>query len=493
MAAADSLYGRQRDSGIPQTPLVVDMDGALLRTDTLFEGLVSGLARRPLATLAAMTQLARGRARLKSALNAVGEIDVESLPIREDLIDYLKAEHAKGRPIHLVTAADQLIADRVSARIGLFDSAQGSDGRVNLKGARKLAVLKTRFPDGFTYAGDSVADLSVWAGAAGVVLVGVNPRVAARARSLGKPVEAAFLDSDRSFSSDIKAWGKLLRLHQWAKNLLLFAPLFLAHLSLSPRAWAVTISAFFVVGLVASGTYILNDLADLSADRRHATKRDRPLASGRVPIQTAIVLAPLLILAGLTSAIAIGAGFAAVLAGYLATTLSYSLLFKRTPMLDVFLLGGLYTLRIVMGTIALGVAFSPWLLTFSFFFFFSLSVAKRQVEIVKAPGIEGSIRGRGYRKSDAPLILAFGVASTVASLLILVLYLMEEAFPSGTYPSPQWLWAAPLLTGLWTLRIWLLAHRGELDDDPVIFAVRDRVSIGLAVVLGAAFLASLFD
>lgn len=462
-------------------PLVVDMDGTLLRTDVLYEGMAAAFAKRPLAALAALPLLLRGRAPFKRRIAEIAPLDVDGLPAREDFVAWLETEKARGREVHLVSAGEERIVAAVAARFGVFDTAQGSDGARNLKGSRKAEELRRRFPGGYVYAGDSRADLAVWRTAAGAVLTGASSAVAAQAARLTM-IEKRFDNPP----AGVRAWRKALRLQQWAKNLLLFAPLFLAGMFDDAHAIVMTLIAFVLVGLTASGTYVLNDLADLQADRRHRSKRARPFASGVLGVEKGMIAAPLFIGGGLAAAFALNVNFGAILLIYLITTLSYSFRLKTVPFLDVSVLAGLYTLRLIMGAVVIGAPVSAWLLTFSAAFFLSLSLAKRHVEVAHATG-SGKVMGRGYRVEDAPLTLAFGVASGLASIQILVTYLIEEAFPSGVYVAPGFLWAAPVLIALWVMRIWLLAHRGELDDDPVAFAVRDKISYALGAGLAVAF------
>ena len=466
-------------------PLVVDMDNTLLLSDTLLEMLLRRASRHPLQTLWAFGSLVKGRAAFKAALAAGERFDVGDLPARMDLFEYLLQQRARGRAIYLVSAADQSIVDDVAARFGLFDGAFGSRGEKNLKGGAKLEFLQGKFPGGFAYAGDAAADLKVWQGAQAILIVGASSAVASRAKKLGKPIEAEF----EATRPDFRTWRKTLRLHQWAKNILVFVPLLLGVHSRSAPHIAVCAAGFVLVGLAASATYIINDLADLSSDRRHRSKRNRPLASGAMPLNYALVAAPLMLAVALAGALALSTSFAAALCVYLVVTLAYSFRLKRTPLLDVAVLSGLYTLRLVMGTFLAVSAFSPWLLTFSAFFFFAMSLAKRHVEVttaIDAPP-DQNLPGRGYRPSDAPLTLTLGVAASVASVLVIVEYMMADAFPSNVYDFPLALWAAPVLLSLWVCRIWLLAHRGELEDDPVAFAVKDRISLGLGALLGLTF------
>ena len=466
-------------------PLVVDLDFTLLRTDTLWEQFVALVFRNPLAAVVSLASLAGGRARFKAKLARFGGLDPATLPYRQDLVDYIRAQKAGGRSVHLATAADRGLADAVAAHLGLFDTVDASDGAQNLKGQGKAARLAERFPSGFVYAGDHAADLKVWAGAEAVVLAGARPAVARRARALGKPVEAEFPPS----LATAKVWRRALRLHQWAKNVLVFIPVLLAHRYRDVHADLLTLAAFFALSLAASATYLINDMADLASDRAHPIKRERPLASGDLAITQGLAAAILLLAAAFGLAFAAAPILVLGVLGYVILTLAYTFRLKRVALIDVTTLGLLYSARLVIGTLVTGVELSVWLLTFSMFFFFSLSLAKRHAEIyamaAKTPAM--AIRGRGYRADDGPVVLALGVGSSVASVLIVVLYLTEEAFPSGVYHHPAWLWAAPFLLMLWVGRVWLLAGRGELDQDPVAFALRDRFSWALAAPLVLAF------
>lgn len=475
--------------GPPSRPLAVDLDGTLLATDTLYETIALNLFRRPLATVAACAAVVRGKAALKRSVAALELPEPETLPLNADFVEYLKGERAAGRDIHLVTAADQRIAEHVAARIGLFDSVTGTSSEENLKGPAKAELLAARFPEGFAYAGDHAADLAVWRKADGAVLVGTSARTRRAAEDEGVAVEAEF---PRARAGTFRLWRKALRLHQWSKNVLILAPLFLAHLYTDVSAVLAALAAFLLMGLVASGTYLVNDLSDLAADRAHRTKRHRPFAAGTLPVRDGLAAAPLLIGTGLLGGLVLSPAFGALLLVYLVTTLAYSFGLKRVPMADVFILGSLYCLRLVMGVAVIGVALSPWLAAFGFCFFFAMSLAKRHVDLVKAKDLppDVAIPGRGYRPADWPVTLAMGAAATFASIIVVVLYIVEEAFATVGYGAPEFLWAAPALILLWTQRIWLLAHRGELDDDPVSFAIRDRVSLLLGAVLGVFFVAA---
>jgi 4-hydroxybenzoate polyprenyltransferase/phosphoserine phosphatase len=467
-------------------PLVVDLDYTLLLTDTLWETFAVAVFKRPLSTAPGFFQLRKGRAAFKHALSADGILDVHSLPSNESFVEYLRKERSAGRELHLVSAANQNVVNAVADRFGFFESATGSDGVRNLKGQVKAAYLRERFPHGFAYAGDSHVDLAVWKEASAAVLVGATAVVSRKAEKYTK-IEARF---DR-MSASAKDWRKLFRLHQWSKNALIFIALFLGHAYNDLSAWLSVIGGFLFFSIAASGTYVLNDLTDLSSDRRHGTKRQRPMASGRIPIRSGIMAAVGMLGVGLSGMLALDLTAFLLTAAYLAITLSYSFRFKAAAMLDVLILASLYTIRIILGAELANVALSDWLLVFSMFFFLSLSMAKRYVEVAKA-GSEIKIRGRGYSGADAVLLLNFGIATCSCAVFTVCMYLLEAAFPSNAYSTPQLLWIAVLSIALWSMRIWLLAFRGDLDDDPVAFAVKDRKSLllgGIAAIgVGGAIL-----
>jgi 4-hydroxybenzoate polyprenyltransferase/phosphoserine phosphatase len=464
--------------------LAVDLDGTLLKSDSLHEGLVRAFFRNPLKVLGALVSLAGGRAKFKAQLAEHSSAAVAHAPENPELLAWLEGEAAKGRRLHLVSAADHAVVAAVAVRFPIFDRVIGTSGGHNLKGAAKRDRLVAEFPEGFSYAGDSTADLHVFALAQTIVLAGAAPSLAKRARALGRPVEAEFPHPRRS----AKVWAKAMRLHQWSKNLLMFVPLLLSGTLFAADSFGRTVVGFVLMGLAASGSYILNDLADLESDRRHWSKSARPFASGAISPLAGLAAAIALIGGGLIGAWLLSPLFCAVLATYLAITLSYSFYLKRVALLDVGLLAALYGMRLAMGAVLAMVVLSQWLMVFAFFFFLSLSMAKRHVEIVRAAEVTtGRIAGRGYDTRDAGLILAFGLSSAMTSLLVLILFLVFEAFTQA-YAHPNWLWAAPGLIFLWLCRIWLLASRSELEDDPVSFAVKDPVSLALGAVLGVCVL-----
>jgi 4-hydroxybenzoate polyprenyltransferase/phosphoglycolate phosphatase-like HAD superfamily hydrolase len=476
------------EQSVPSTrmPIVVDLDGTLIRTDSLFEAVIQAIRHDLAALLALPIWLWCGRAAFKQRVAAGPEFDWEHVPRNEDFVAWLRQRSDDGHRIVLATAAARRTAEQIAARFPFIDEIIATDGSTNLKGRAKAEALRARFPEGFIYAGDSAADLEVWRVARDAVVVDAPAAVERKVRAFQAPL-AVFPHPPMTLST----YRRALRLHQWAKNLLIFVPLVLGGKLLDADAWLHGLVAFAALGLVASSTYVINDLWDLADDRRHWWKRGRPLATGELSIRRALLLAAVGLVGGFALIAAAGFAAAVILAVYLALALGYTLWLKREPVLDVLVLAGLFTVRLGLGVAATQVKFSYWLLVFSMFIFLSLSLAKRSTEIgrmldhghVQAPG-------RGYRASDAPVILALGVAAMLGAVLIMVIYLINDAFPAGFYRQPVFLWAFPVVLFLWLGRIWLLCHRGELHDDPVAFALKDPVSLVYGAIMAVAFVAA---
>ena len=471
--------------GALRPPLVVDLDGTLIQSDLLYETFAAAFFRNPVLTLMVVARaLFSGRAKLKQALCRLAPIELETLPWRVELVAYLRAQKAQGRALHLATAADERIAQAVAAHLGLFERVYASDGARNLKGRVKAEVLAAEFPLGFSYAGDCRADLAVWRVAASAVVVA--PRRLAEAAAGVTSLEHHIEDEP----AGPKAWLVAARPHHWTKNLLVLVPTALGWPEATATGVGRTLAALALLCLVSSLTYIVNDVADVRSDRRHASKRRRPFAAGSLKLRDGLIAGGLGIPAVMAAAwLFVSPATVGYLLAYAVLTLAYSMGLKRTPLLDCMVISALFTLRLAIGVSAGALTWSPWLLTFSPTFFFSLAMAKRYTEvIVNGTTASGQVHGRGFRYEDRPFILAFGVATATLSILIIVLYLMEEVFPARAYRWPLALWAAPPILFLWVGRIWLLANRGEMHDDPVVFALRDRTSLLLGVALAAAFL-----
>ncbi len=459
------------------TPLCVDLDGTLIKTDLLLESLLLLVKHQHRCLWQLPFWLLKGKAHFKREVTERVDLDVTTLPYREELLSFLEAEHLAGRKLMLATAADHHVATRVAEHIGLFDQVVASDGAVNFSGSEKLRALQKVFPEGaFVYAGDALVDLNVWRGAAGAVVIG--DRLASKVEGVA-PVERVFPLERRG-----RALLSAMRLHQWVKNSLIFVPLFLAHQLSAPSLLAAGL-AFLSFGLCASAVYLMNDMLDLEADRHHVRKRFRPFAAGTLPLKVGFLLVPGLLAASVLVALALPPLFLGVLAGYFAVTSAYSFHLKRVVVLDVIVLALLYTVRIIAGAAALTLPISPWLLAFSTFFFLSLAFVKRFSELRASNGETPS--GRGYRAEDLEGLADLGSASGYVSVLVVALYINSPAV-SQLYRAPLLLWLLCPLLLYWVSRVWLLARRGQMHDDPVVFALRDRVSYlvgGLALAVGA--------
>ncbi len=466
-------------------PLVLDLDGTLLRTDMLLECIIAALRQNPLMVFSILLWALQGRAVLKQRLALQASPDIATLPVDQRVVALARAAAASGRAVVLATATTETLAHGIAERFPFISQVIASDGSTNLKGRAKAEALAKAFPDGFDYAGDSAADLPVFAAAHSIILVRASASVVARAKALGKPADV--IGDERSA---VAIWARALRLKQWAKNALIFAPIPLAGMLFAPKAWITATLAFVGLGLVASATYLVNDLFDLPHDRQHWSKRERPLASGALAIPQALLGLPVLMALGFGFAALAGPATVLVTALYVVATLTYSLWLKRVPIVDVSMLAGLFTLRLLLGVVAIGAIISPWLFVFSFALFLSLSTAKRHTELTRAKIHGVALRGRGYQALDEPLLLGMGLAAVASSVLILILYLMAEGFRAGHYTAPNFLWCAPVIIFLWQMRIWLLSQRGLLDDDPVTFAIKDRPSLLLGGALVLAFLAA---
>jgi 4-hydroxybenzoate polyprenyltransferase len=422
-----------------------------------------------------------GRAALKRELADRARPSSSSFPYREAVITFIEDARSQGRAIYLVTAADQQIADSVAEHLGLFDGVFGSDGTRNLKGSEKASLLAETFGAGrFDYLGDASSDLSIWKAAGRAMTVNGSPTTMSRARDGGEVVEV--LARPRGA---VGALVRTLRPHQWMKNVLLFVPIFVGHRYDEIPIVLDVVIAFFAFSFCASAVYVLNDLLDLEVDRKHRSKRHRPLASGRVSIPAGMIMGVASLSAGLGLAIAfLPIQFVAALVGYIALTTMYTLYLKRKLLVDVITLALLFTYRVLAGGVAASVTVSFWLLVFSLFFFTGLAFVKRYSELVALAERQVDwVPGRNYGTADLEVVRAMGLSSGTAAVLVMCLYINSPDV-HALYARAEILYlVAPVLL-YWIGRVWFLAARNELDDDPVVFAVRDRISFlaGLVVL-----------
>lgn len=467
-------------------PLCVDLDGTLIRTDLLHEATLD-LLRQPGQLVRLPGWLRHGKAGVKHRVATVTDCDAGTLPYRVEVMNLIAEAKAEGREVALVTAAAPQFAQSVAKHLGVFDHVISSDQSINLAADAKARKLVTLFGEGgFDYVGNGRADIAVWNSARQAIAVTSDKRII---RSLARR------DGEHSIIAPghrtAKAVVKSLRPHQWVKNLLIFVPLLAGHQLTNVPLLIAAIQAFAAFCFAASLGYIVNDLLDVKADRAHTRKRSRPFASGDLSSLDGIALIAALVAVIAVLASSLPFDFALVLLFYLVATLSYSIRLKRQVILDIVLLAGLYTLRIIAGSAATGIEPSFWLLAFSMFIFLSLAVVKRYSELRLALDAEKVLPGRGYRKDDLPVLMAIGAGSGLMAVMVLALYLNSPDVVLN-YAQPGWLWLACPIALYWVSRLWMKTHRGEVHDDPVVFAVRDWQSILTAVVIGLLFvLASL--
>ncbi|MEM8987208.1 MAG: UbiA family prenyltransferase [Pseudomonadota bacterium] len=466
----------------------VDLDGSLIRTDMLLEAALKLLKRNPLNIFRLAMWAVQGRALLKTRLAETVEIDYAALPYEADVVEHLKAMKADGARIVLATASPRVFAEGVAAHLPLFDDVLATEPGVNLKGVNKLkAIQESAGEAAFAYVGDSPADRPIWRAASSEILVNASRNDVRRAKSQDKPSNVI-----QTRPSVFKSFLKEMRVHQWAKNVLVFVPLFTSHSYYDLGAVFACLVAFASFSLCASGVYFFNDLLDLEADRKHKTKWRRPLASGDLPISLGVIGAVALPVAAFALALVFAPlAFVAVLCVYFIMTNAYSFYLKAKSTADVMTLAILYTLRVVAGAAAIGVALSSWLLGFSIFVFVSLAYLKRYIEIAGLDEGGEKAAGRGYSGADTETMFVLGASNMTAAVLVLALYVNSEEI-TGTYQSPILLWGLCLLMLYWGNRIWIGARRGRISDDPVVFAIKDNISrlVGLAfggIVLAARY------
>jgi len=462
-------------------PIVVDLDGTLIHTDMLHESALRVMRDDPAGLLSIPYWLVSGKAVLKRNLAERTGFDPAALPYNEELLAWLGQQREQGRSLILCTASDLSIATAIAQHLGIFDEVMASDGQLNLGGRNKGEALVRRFGErGFDYAGNAHADLPVWERARRAIVVNASAALLKKAGALSE-IEQVFPPKKLGLG----ALRRVLRVHQWMKNLLLFVPLLAAHQLTDTDAWAVLALAFLSFSLCASTVYIANDLLDLESDRLHPRKRSRPFASGHVPAWMGVLLAPLLLLASVLIGVQVGASFLGWLLVYFAITCAYSWGLKRLVLVDCLTLAVLYTLRIIGGAAAADLPLSFWMLAFSVFLFLSLAFVKRYAELqIQNEKGGAKLHGRGYYGSDAPLIQMLGITAGYAAVVVLAVYLNSDAVISQ-YRNPEIVWGAVPVILFWISWIWMQAHRGRMHDDPLVFAVKDKASLLSGVVFSA--------
>lgn len=466
-------------------PLYVDLDGTLTYTDLLFESVLLLIKRNPLYLFLCVAWLLHGRGYLKAQIARRIRLDVALLPYNEEFLTYLREQHAAGRRLILASASDRHLVQMVADHLGIFSAVMGSDVATNLKSAAKLAEIeKDAGAVGFAYAGNSSADIAVWSRAAEVIVVNAPPAIVKQAQQLKTP---SLIIPPRPFKWRLVL--KALRLHQWAKNALLFVPLLAAH-ELTAAPWFSTLLAFVAFGMCASATYVVNDLFDLASDRAHPRKRARPFAAATLTIPFGIALIAVLLPLSLWLAAVISPVYLGLMLLYIVVTLLYSARLKQVAIVDVLVLASLYTHRILAGGVVSDVLISNWLLAVSLFMFLSLALVKRCAELEFMSG-DGhvALAGRGYRTNDLSYLISMGIASGFVAVMLLALYI-DSQVGGEMYPHAEWLWLILPVVLFWIMRLWLKISRMEIHDDPLLFAITDRASWVVAIIIGGIALAA---
>ena len=468
------------------TALVVDLDGTLLASDVLWESVLVLLKDRPWLAFALPFWLLRGKGYLKREIAQRVSLDVTRLPYREEVVQFLTSEAQSGRYIVLATATDATVAQQIADHLGLFSEVMASDARTNLSGERKAHRLTTRFGKGqFDYLGNDHVDIPAWSAGRQVIVVSPSQWLLWRVR---RSFDVKKVLAPRA--GVLRAILRVMRPHQWVKNLLLFVPLITSHRVFELALVLQVVAAFVAFSLCASAVYVVNDLLDIQSDRLHQRKRHRPFAAGHLAVPTGIVMAPILLAGAFgTAAWTLPAAFLGLLLVYLATTTAYSSALKRQPVLDVMVLAGLYALRVLAGGMAVGIVISQWLLPFALFLFLSLALMKRFSEIKGAATGVHALSGRGYRIEDSTWLQSAGLCSAYIAVLILALYI-SSADVTILYRHPRVLWGLCPVLLYWVTRLWFRAHRGWIEDDPVVAAVKDPASYLVAAFGGLLLLAA---
>ena len=465
--------------------MCVDLDGTLVRTDMLIESCLMLIRQQPATIFKLPGWLLGGKANLKHQIASRVDFSAATIPYNQDVVDYVREARASRQTI-LVTGSDQRIADIVAEETELFDCVRGSDSAVNLTSKNKRDWLVGEFGEnGFDYIGNDADDLSVWPSSR-------NALVVSPSNGIAKSDTVSFSHVFDAHKTQFRDFLSLLRVHQWSKNGLILVPFVLDQRFGDWSATVAIMLAFLAMSLLASITYIFNDMLDLQADRLNETKAKRALASGRIGLflgaKTMVVLA----IALLICMAFLPMQYNVVLLSYLCLTLLYSFYFKQAAILDVCVIAALHTLRVIAGTVAITATWSFWLLAFSMFIFFSLALAKRVAELMNLQKLgQDKTVGRDYHVADLPVLLASGVSTGFLSVLIVALYINSEKV-SVMYSTPEILWLVCPVLLYWIGRLWMITGRGEMHEDPIIFAIRDRVSFDAIGLMAVAVLAAKF-
>lgn len=459
-------------------PLVADLDGTIIKTDILYESLMLLIKKNPFYLFLIPFWLIKGKSFIKQMAIERVKVDFKYLPYNDDVLDYIKVEKSKGRKIYLATAANEIPAKEVFDYLNIFDGYFASTKNHNLLAKNKTKKLNDEFGVfGFDYIGDSKRDIHVWQSARYAIMV--NPDVNVK-NAISKEKILKIFDNK---PSKISLIIKQVRVYQWVKNLLIFLPLLMAHRFFEIDLYLQAFYAFLGFSFTASFVYVLNDLLDLESDRKHPRKKNRPVASGNLQVREAIIILPFLLIFGFAISSVLSINFVLLLLSYLILTSAYSFILKKHHILDILVLSSLYTVRLIGGAIAVDVRISPWLLAFSFFIFLSLAIVKRYTEIrVMIQENKEKAAGRGYLTSDESLLSSFGIGSGLIAVLVFFLYAQSPEI-QVLYTNHELFYGITPFLLYWIMRIWFKAHRGELNDDPVVYTVKDSSSYIVILII----------
>ena len=466
-------------------PLFVDLDGTLLKTDTLLESALILIKKQPWRVFSFISWSLKGKANLKQQIAFQVNLNVELLPFNEEFLSFLKKRKKDGQKIILATAANEKFANLIADYLGIFSDVLASNKSTNLKAEKKLnLIIQKNGKKDFIYAGNAIEDLPIWSKATEVIVVNTRPGIIRKITNTGK-VPIVFSDSKKIYKNFLRS----IRIHQWAKNLLVFGPLITSHKFTDLNLITNSIVACLSFCFCASSVYLLNDILDLENDRCHPSKRFRPFAAGDLSLKAGIFWIPIILCISLLSAYLLNPNLFALLVFYFFLTLIYSFLLKKVPLIDVITLSFLYTLRIFYGGTAISVVISQWLLSFSIFLFISLAFMKRATELSHSIEREEDSKGRGYLPKDLELLNIFGIASGYLSVIVFALY-VDSSNVKILYRNPQMLWIICVFLFYWLSRMWLKVYRGEMLDDPVLFAIKDKTSYILLFLIAASMIIS---
>ena len=451
--------------------LFVDLDKTLIKSDFLLESFVRYFSQNIFAPILCFGVLiTKGKVGLKKFLSNKSQISIENLPYDQQVLDaiYQWKENCPQEKVILISATDQNIIEQIACHLKCFDAWYGTENE-NLKSEIKLKKIKDLTGDAsFSYIGDSFADLVIWERAKKCYLVNPTKSLVKSVTKINDSIEIIVSKKSNLFSEIIKT----IRVHQWVKNLLIFIPTIL---SLQPFVDLLgdLVSGFFAFSFIASAFYILNDLFDIENDRVHHSKKNRAFASGSLSINQGFFIFILLIAVAILISISLPQAFQLLLLLYAVATFTYSKYLKKLVIFDILTLSALYLLRVITGGALVELTISNWLLTFSVFFFLFLASVKRWVELDKLNA--EVVTGRGYQISDKSFIANLSYFSGLISILVICLYI-ESQQALTLYNQSKILWLTPIILLYWVLETLFKVERGQIDEDPVKYALKSKTS-----------------